>query len=268
MKKYFFKTIALLVVLFLLAGCKSSEYRAAEKSFEEAVLAVSEKNSKLDSAIMSAQQLITKGEPALDDTLVTALSASIDNAKTLRCEVPEMPSTASDINSVTSQLNSVDYSTILEDIVSKQSALELSIKQYSKVNAPTEEYVISCLESIEDILDIEAVTEDNDPNGNLNKAGGYTSQVYFSCKLINQSDVYGTSVIDKGTDCGGSIEVYSTPKDAMSRNEYLATFDGSFLSVGSHRVVGTVIVRTSDMLTASQQKALESEIISALTKVD
>ena len=36
------------------------------------------------------------------------------------------------------------------------------------VNVPTEDYIISCLENTPNILEVAAVTEENDPNGNLN----------------------------------------------------------------------------------------------------
>ena len=126
---------------------------------------------------------------------------------------------------------------------------------------------IECLKKVENIVDISAVTEDNDPNGNLNKAGGYTAQVYFSSDLVNQSEVYGASLIEKGTDAGGSIEVYANVEDATARNEYLASFDGGIFASGSHTVVGTALVRTSDELPASQQQTLEANIITALTEI-
>ena len=78
----------------------------------------------------------------------------------------------------------------------------------------------------------------------MDKAGGYTAQVFFSSDLVNQSEVYGTTIIEKGTAAGGSIEVYSNVEDANSRNEYLAAFDGGFFASGSHTVIGTVVVRT------------------------
>ena len=133
------------------------------------------------------------------------------------------------------------------------------------VTAPTEDYVIECLEKVPGILEIEAVTEDTDPMKNLNKPGWYTAHVYFSYELVNQDDVYGDDLIDKGTDAGGSIEVYKTKSEANERNEYLSAFDGGVLDSGSHTVVGTLVVRTSDELTASQQKTLETNIIAALT---
>ena len=121
---------------------------------------------------------------------------------------------------------------------------------------------------IDEIKYVKAVTEDNDPNGQLNKPGGYTATVYFESSNVDQNEVYGTDLIEKGTDAGGAIEVYATEEDAHKRNDYLATFDGTVLASGSHRVVGTVVIRTSDELTASKQKALEAKIISALAALN
>ena len=133
------------------------------------------------------------------------------------------------------------------------------------VTAPSEEYIIGCLEKVPGIIEIKAVTEDTDPMNNLNKAGWYTANVYFSYQLVNQENVIGDDLIDKGTDAGGSIEVDKTKSEAKKRNEYLATFDGGILSPGSHTVVGTIVIRTSNELTASQQNLLERNIIAALT---
>jgi len=133
------------------------------------------------------------------------------------------------------------------------------------VTAPSEEYVIECLQKVPGILEIKAVTEDTDPMKNLNKPGWYTAHIYFSYQLVNQDEVIGDDLIDKGTDAGGSIEVYKTKEEANKRNDYLSAFDGGVLTSGSHTVIGTLVVRTSDELTASQQKLLEENIIAALT---
>lgn len=154
------------------------------------------------------------------------------------------------------------------------TALETPNNQGGKPNpndsliAPTEEYIISRLQKVPAIIEIAAATEDNDPNGQMNKPGGYTAHVYFSYELVNQDEVYGDDLISKGTTAGGSIEVYSTVSDANRRNEYLASFDGTVLSSGSHTVIGSVVVRTSDELTATQQELLESNIIAALKGED
>ncbi len=122
--------------------------------------------------------------------------------------------------------------------------------------------VKEAIESIENILSIEIVTEDNDPNGQLGKQGGYTGALFFRYSLV--SGETEESAIEAGTDGGGSIEVYATVEDAERRNEYLSNFDGTVFSSGSHSVLGTVVIRTSNKLTASQQQALESAIIEAL----
>lgn len=136
------------------------------------------------------------------------------------------------------------------------------------VIAPTQSYVINCLEKIPGVMEVEAVTEANDPNNLLNKIGGYYASIYFSYQLIDQADLLGYTLIDKGVDAGGCIEVYKTTNEASKRNEYLAAFDGTFLTSGSHKVVGTLVVRTSNKLLSSQQKFLESNIIAALLGQD
>ena len=138
----------------------------------------------------------------------------------------------------------------------------------SKVDNPSEAYVIQRLKTIENVSDVSAVTEDNDPNKKLNKPGGYTATVYFTSDWVDQSNLRyaGDTVIDKGTRGGGAVEVYANVKDAEKRNKYLEALDGSILDSGSHSVVGTCVVRTSCELTASQQKELETSVIEALTR--
>ena len=129
---------------------------------------------------------------------------------------------------------------------------------------PTEEYVIDCLNKVPGIIDIEAVTEETDPMNNLNKPGWYTSHIYFSHEYVDKEELIGNNLLENGTEAGGSIEIYNTKEDAKERDEYLAQFDGSILDSGSHVAIGTIVVRTSSLLTVSQQKLLETNIISAL----
>ena len=49
---------------------------------------------------------------------------------------------------------------------------------------------------------------------------------------------------------------------------YLATYDGTIYANGTHTVIGTVLVRTSNKLTATQQKELEQKVIDALTRLE
>ena len=103
---------------------------------------------------------------------------------------------------------------------------------------------------------------------NLNKPGWYISYIYFSYSLIDQNEVLGDTLIDKGVNAGGSIEIYKTDIEAKNRNDYLSLFDGSVLSPGSHIVLGSLVIRISDELTASQQKLLESNVIASLQGQD
>lgn len=305
MKKYLF--VALSAVLCIsIAGCKINDYKQAvdfqnagdyaaaselyeilgdykdsaarfidcEKMlsaidyYESAITYLNDKNADLDAAISDAEDIILDHEPALDSTLAPALENAISECKKARVSAPEIPDNATGISALAEELYSIDYSCVLENLSKNVDALEISIKQYALVDAPSESYIITCLMNVPNISGISAATEENDPNGQLNKAGGYTAQVYFSSNLINQNLIYGDTIIEKGTDCGGSIEVYSTVEDAQRRNEYLASFDGTVIASGSHTVVGTVIVRTSNELTASQQKEMEANIISALISLE
>jgi len=129
-------------------------------------------------------------------------------------------------------------------------------------NNPEIEDVRDAIISIEHISLIEIVTEENDPNGQLGKAGGYTGALFFIYDLVEDNNE--DSAIDAGTDGGGCIEIYATVEDAESRDSYLGNFDGTIFSSGSHTVLGTVVIRTSNDLTASQQQTLEDAIIDAL----
>lgn len=306
MKKTPILGLVVLLLCLSLSGCKSSDYKKAASleeagdysaaleiykeisdykdsadhialceamisaidGYEAAKASAEEKNVVLDTEISSAESVIAEGEKPLDDTLIPALETAISETKAVKVSIPEMPGTAEEINKVTDELNNINYDEIIEKLHAHQDDLEKSIKQYSLVNAPSEAYIIQCLSKVPNVVDISAVTEDNDPNGKLNKAGGYTAQVYFTSDLVNQGSVIGSTVIEKGTDGGGSIEVYANVEDAEKRNDYLATFDGSLFASGSHTVIGTVLVRTSDELTASQQKEMEANIIAELINIE
>ena len=131
--------------------------------------------------------------------------------------------------------------------------------------SPSESYIIESLNQSEFILEVEAVTESNDPNGKLNIDGGYNACVFFSSTLVDQSNFSAKSVVEKGTSCGGCIEVYSSEEDATARNEYLAKFDGGLLDSGSHTVIGTIVIRTSEKLTKEQQTELTRNLVSIIT---
>lgn len=60
---------------------------------------------------------------------------------------------------------------------------------------------------------------------------------------------------------------YAPHQEAEKRNTYLSAFDGGILDPGSHYVYGTVVIRTSRHLTASQQTALTEKIYNKLIEL-
>lgn len=236
-----------------------SEFNATKKVVEA-------ENKKLDDSISSAQKIIDSKEVAFDENVLPELNTMVSAAKQSRRTVPTLPKATNEIIETADKLKEpIDYSKEIANLKEQQLKAENSIKVYKQLTNPTSDFVISRVKEVQSVVAAEPVTEDNDPNGQLNKAGGYTATVYFSSSIVDPNDVYGNTLIDQGTDAGGCIEVYRNVEDAQKRNTYLAAFDGSVISSGSHNVVGTMVVRTSSKLTATQQKSLEDSIVDKLT---
>lgn len=259
--------IAIIASLLLLAGCDSDEVKSAKDSLNTEIERIEGQVADLQAEIETAEALAQTDEIPLDESVIPTLESAISQAKTVEFTAPKTPSGLEEINAEIDNLKAIDYEADIQALKDSEQAVTDSIEQMKLVTNPSEAFVIERLQGVESVGDISAVTEDNDPNGQLGKAGGYTATVYFTSPLVNQGNVYGSTVIEKGCDGGGAIEVYATVDDANKRNDYLGAFDGGILSSGSHNVVGTVVVRTSDELTASQQKQLEAAIVEALTRL-
>lgn len=241
----------------------------AETKFNAAVKEVEAKNTELTSAMNDAQKILDKKEAVYDNTTKEAFITALSDAKAAQRKIPDLPKKAADINAETKKLSEpLDYPSVINAISEKQTAYQNSVLQMKQITNPNEDFVIQRLKGIPNISGYQAVTEDHDPNGNLNKQGGYTSTVYFSTPLIDQSSVYGNDIVDKGTECGGAIEVYASEEDAEKRDSYLASFDGAgMLNSGSHKVLGTIVIRTSTKLTATQQNEFTNNITNKLLEL-
>lgn len=264
----------------VLPGFKDSDERLtycndmidALKAFNEAVGLLDGKNSEFQRAISSAVELASSPNKALDESLRNELMEKISSAKNAIVTAPEVPTTIEGLTYMAETMSAVDYSEQMNELTEAKDALQRSLHQYALVNNPAEEDVVARLKTVPGILNVEAATEDKDPNGMLHKPGAYTAAIYFQYDKVSDEYVleairdYG--VIEVGTEAGGQIEVYASEADAIQRNTYLSTFDGTFIASGSHTVIGTCVVRTSNCLTASQQKELETELIDALVNVD
>lgn len=246
-------------------------HNEAVKKYNAAVSVIKNKNAELDEEISKLQRLIDSKDKPLDGTLIDLSKETIKKAGAEKVIVPKMPSKTADIISQTEKYSGgVDYSLNIALLKEKQTALETSQKQYKQFVCPSEEFVLQRVLAIDEVTAAKPVTEDNDPNGKLNKAGGYTATVFLEIKNINKDEYgLGNDVIENGTDGGGAVEVYANGEDAKARNDYLAGFDGAgFFDSGSHTVIGTTVIRTSTNLTATQQKELQEKIIDALARLE
>lgn len=241
----------------------------AAAEFNTAVKSVTKQNKELESVIANAQTILDSGEEPYDSATKDALTTAVTDATAEKRKIPDIPDKTEDIIEATNKLlEPLDYSDTISNITAKQEALETSITQLKQVTNPSQDFIIQRLQGIDGITGYQAVTEDHDPNGNLNKQGGYTAAIYFSSSAIDQNSVYGNDIVEKGTQCGGCIEVYASSDDAETRNTYLSSFDGAgFLNSGSHVVVGTIVIRTSSDLTATQQKELTQKITDKLIQI-
>lgn len=267
--------VAIVVVLAIIGGScgwwfgYEVPHREALASYENAVSMVNSKNKKLDDSLAKLTKLIDSKDETLNPQTKKDASEVAKSAKKERRAVGEQPKKTDELNRKASELSKpLDYTATIAKVNKATTDVENGIKQLKQVTNPSQDFVMARLREVPGILNMEPVTENNDPNGNLNKAGGYTSAVYFESQNVDQSDVYGNDLIEKGVDAGGAIETYKTNKDAAERDSYLGVFDGGVISAGSHKVVGTVLIRTSDKLTATQQNELTQAIIDALTRLE
>lgn len=275
-------------------------YNDSIKPFNEAVGQIEEANSGLQDVLDAAQVVINKGEEPYDaetlEGLKTALAEAGDAkvsvpAELEECEVLSVPEDAKKdalealIEQATAGTEEIsgktvpdlpeipDYTDSIKAVEDSQTTYENSIQSLKQITAPSDDFVMERLQRVDTITAMDRVTEDHDPNGQLNKQGGYIGCIYFTDTQVDRSQLYvedgKDNVIDVGTDGGGAIEIFATADEANVRNTYLAGFDGmGALSSGSHYVEGTCIIRTSNYLNGTQQKELTEKITQALIAID
>ena len=268
--KKIISTLVCAMLAFSLVGCADSEKEEAISKFKENVSTIEANNDSVQKALDSLNEVIDSGDEPLDESILSTAKQAAQDAKAKIVEVPEQPSKKEDIISKNTELEKeLDVSDTLTQLEDVQKKLSDSIAQMKQVTNPSEDFVVERLKTVPSVTEVLAVTEDNDPNGQLHKDGGYTSAVYFSSDQVDAEDNFleGDSIA-QGTDGGGCVEVYETVDNANKRNDYLAAFDGSVFAGGSHKVVGTVVIRTSNILTATQQTDLETNVYNALTSLN
>lgn len=274
--KKIFTCLCLCILCLSLCGCESQEMKDAKELYDKEVERIKSEEEKLDKTIEDAQNYISKGYTPLDENKINTLEEVIKEAKESKKEIPNCPNEVDKINeTVKNNLSLIEYKTITENIQTKEKELKDSVKQFKQLSNPTSDFVLDRLKDVTLITGMSAITEQTDPYGDLNKEKSYSGMVYFTSSLVDQNQVYideydsyGDIYVDKGTDGGGCVEIFTTVEDAKRRDEYLGSFDGTILSGGKHAVVGTLVVRTSNLLTATQQYELETAVIDTLSKLE
>ena len=254
-----------LLVMSLMSGCSNEEKEAAIASFNAECERINGEAADLEALISECEGLIEAAAEPYEPETMTALETATTKARAIIQELPELPGKTEEIVAAVDELKCISYHDEAENLTSAKDSYETSVKIMEQITNPDEAFVISCLEKIEGITGYSAATEEHDVNGNLHKQGGPTSAVVFEYDKVDQSQTYGADLIEKGTDAGGQIEVYETAEIAQNRDSYLGSFDGSILANGSHVVLGTMVIRTSNLLTATQQKELESALVQVFT---
>lgn len=268
-------TIITALIILLVAVGGSGYYflsyvphQEAVINFNKAVKTVQTKNKALKSDIAKAEKLVKSNQQPLDTKTLDSLKATVATAKSGLRKVPRVADKTKAINKQTKMLNQpIDYSKATQSLADSSSAYTTSVRQLNQITSPSQAFIEERLKEIPTITGIQSVTEANDPNGNLNKQGGYIASVYFTDNQVTET-VDGNDIIAKGSDGGGNVEVYKTAKEAESRNTYISAFDGQgMLNPGSHYVYGTLVIRTSRYLTTSQQTALTNAIYNKLIEI-
>lgn len=247
-------TLALLTIAIIAIACiglmfsEIQQTRAATKAYNEAVAEYNEQAELYNQSVELTCIDNISGLPVVLESLATENEGFWANLLVV-------------ISSNNKEIIATDTKTIQGMTVEVKSAVEL-LKQ---ITAPTGDWVVERLGTVETITGTQAVTEELDPDDLLGKEGGFSACVYFTVSDINPDEVVGDSIVAKGTDAGGAVEVYPTVKDAEARCEYLSGFDGTVLYSGSYAIVGTTVIRTSYKLTNEQQMELTNAITVALT---
>ena len=142
----------------------------AESEFNAAVAGLNERNAELDDAIADLQELMGSEPGPLDPATLDAASAAIGEAQGARCDAPKMPSGTEEIHALAAEVEGMgDYSAQIASLAEAQANLQNSIDQLKQVTNPTEQFVIERITGLPNISGVEAVTENHDPNDNLNK---------------------------------------------------------------------------------------------------
>ncbi len=241
---------SLMIVSFVIFSIRAIKIKVATDDYNNAV-------NGFNKAVEEYNGIVVKGD-------VKAVSDLPESMETIHLQSTDLFSMIGvSLSNNSSEKIRKDTDTVRELTTDNENAIAI----VNQLICPKQDLVNQRLKSIDSIKGIEAVTKENNPDGLLNKDGGYYGCLYFTTNLIDEKTIPGKSIVDKGTDAGGSVELYNSLDDAKKRCEYLASYDGTILTTGSYVLVGTMVIRTSFKLDDNEQYKLTDSIIKAMTTV-
>lgn len=246
-----------------LADCNTM--LTAIRSFDDAAEELERKNAELDLLLAETKEMLYSDLMVPDESLIASMQRYVAQVEDSITPVPPMPDDAQALEEAVASMSAVNYD---EASGRMRSFLDESRKKYRRVSKPNEEYIISCLERVPGLTKIRAGTEKTVGWSDYDKNGSFYSCVFFNHEDVDLSLRETEPIVDIYLDRGGQIEAYSSVKAAKTKFDTLQSYQGTPIGMGYNVLVGTVIVRVSDLLDEATQKELSQRIIEELTNLD
>ena len=194
----------------------AQEYNDAISPYNEAAAGIADENTKLQTALDSADAVLKKGGEAYEPDTQKKLEKAVEKARKSLTEapvlidpfeirtVPAVFSTkelallqdeaetaremAEDAKGKIPAVPEVpDFSEEINEVGAAQKNYENSIRMLANITKPSDRFVKERLKRVKTVIQAEAVTPENDPNGLLGKKDGYIGCVYFLDESVDQS---------------------------------------------------------------------------------
>ena len=194
----------------------AQDYNDTIAPYNQAASEIAEVNGELQAVLDSAKAVLDKGEEAYEPDTQDLLESAVQKAEKVVAEVPvqidpfEMRNVPAGFSTdqlelaqheaetaqkaVEESLEKIpevpgvpDYTQEMEAVRSAQKNYEKSVRKLANITSPPDSFVKERLERIDTVVQAEAVSEGNDPNGLLGTKGGYLGCVYFLDERIDRS---------------------------------------------------------------------------------
>lgn len=194
----------------------AQDYNDTIAPYNQAASEIAEANGELQAVLDSAQAVLDKGEEAYEPDTQDLLESAVQKAEKVFAEVPvqidpfEMRNVPAGFRTdqlelaqheaetaqkaVEESLEKIpevpgvpDYTQEMEAVRSAQKNYEKSVRKLANITCPPDSFVKERLERIDTVVQAEAVSAGNDPNGLLGTKGGYLGCVYFLDERIDRS---------------------------------------------------------------------------------